>query len=76
VNDIYDFQIDEISNPERPLQKKIFTIRQYAELGIVIFLLFFLGGLTVSAKFAAILSSIRSSPGLIPPAIPAQNFRS
>lgn len=55
VNDIYDFRIDQISNPDRPLQKKIFTIREYAELGAVIFLLSLLGGLAVSVKFAAIL---------------------
>ena len=55
VNDIYDFGIDQISNPDRPLQKKIFTIREYAELGMIIFLLSVLGALTVSIKFAAIL---------------------
>jgi len=55
VNDIYDFKIDEISNPDRPLQKKIFTIREYAELGMLVFLLSLLGGLTVSVKFSAIL---------------------
>lgn len=55
VNDIYDFEIDQISNPDRPLQKKVFTIKEYAELGVIIFLLSLLGGLTISVKFAAIL---------------------
>ncbi len=55
VNDIYDFSIDSISNPSRPLQSKIFTIREYWQLGILFFLLSILGGLVVGTKFAVIL---------------------
>lgn len=54
-NDIYDFQIDEISNPQRPLQKKIFTVQEYESFGVVVFLLSLLGGLTISFKFAALI---------------------
>ena len=55
VNDIYDFEIDEISNPERPLQKKVFTVSEYANLGIAVFILSLIGGLTIGLKFAALL---------------------
>jgi len=55
VNDIYDFKIDEISNPDRPLQKKIFSIQEYAEFGAIIFLLSILGGLVISLKFAGLI---------------------
>lgn len=55
VNDIYDFEVDEISNVERPLQKKIFTKVEYIELGIILFLLSILGGLAVDLKFAGML---------------------
>lgn len=55
VNDIYDFKIDEISNPDRPLQKKIFNVREYGELGVIVFLLSILGGLVIGLKFTALL---------------------
>ncbi|OGI16302.1 MAG: hypothetical protein A2Z52_02570 [Candidatus Moranbacteria bacterium RBG_19FT_COMBO_42_6] len=54
VNDIYDFGIDQISNPDRPLQKKIFTVREYAEIGMIFFPLSVLGGLVINSKFAAL----------------------
>ncbi|MDQ1283809.1 MAG: hypothetical protein QG620_157 [Patescibacteria group bacterium] len=55
VNDIYDFEIDAISNPERPLQKGVLQPKEYAELGITCFLLSLLGGLTLGFPFAALL---------------------
>jgi 4-hydroxybenzoate polyprenyltransferase len=55
VNDIYDFEVDVVSNPGRPLQQNVFSVREYAELGAVIFFLALLGGLVVSFKFAALL---------------------
>ncbi len=35
LNDIFDKDIDKISNPERPLVKKIFSETEYFELGIL-----------------------------------------
>jgi chlorophyll/bacteriochlorophyll a synthase len=55
VNDIYDFGIDEVSNPERPLQKKVFSLKEYWELGILLFVLSLLGALVVGVKFALIM---------------------
>lgn len=55
INDIYDFEIDKISNPERPLQKEIFTTKEYSQLGTVFFLLAVLGGMAVDIKFAGLL---------------------
>ncbi|OGI35460.1 MAG: hypothetical protein A2259_02430 [Candidatus Moranbacteria bacterium RIFOXYA2_FULL_43_15] len=55
VNDIYDFEIDAISNPERPLQKGVFEPKEYTELGITCFLLSLLGGLTLGFPFAVLL---------------------
>lgn len=55
VNDIYDFRIDAVSNPDRPLQKKIFTPEEYREVGAVFFALSILGGLVVGVQSAAIL---------------------
>lgn len=55
VNDIYDFKIDLVSNQSRPLQKKIFTMNQYAQLGLACFLLSLLGGLIIGVRFAVIL---------------------
>ena len=55
ANDIFDFQVDAITNPERPLQKGIFLISGYKEIGIVAFLLSLLGGMIVDFKFAALL---------------------
>jgi len=55
VNDIYDFKIDEISNPGRPLPEKIFNKPEYIELGFMLFALSILGGLAVDLKFAGLL---------------------
>jgi 4-hydroxybenzoate polyprenyltransferase len=54
-NDINDFKIDVISNPERPLPQKIFAIEEYAQLGIFCFLLALLGALSVGYVFAVLL---------------------
>ncbi|MDP1884061.1 MAG: UbiA family prenyltransferase [Candidatus Moranbacteria bacterium] len=55
VNDLYDSRVDAVSNPERPLQKKIFTPDEYKEAGIIFFALSLLGGLVIGVKFAIIL---------------------
>jgi 4-hydroxybenzoate polyprenyltransferase len=55
VNDLNDFGIDQISNSARPLPRKIFTLEEYRQFGIICFLLAILGGLTVGPIFAIIL---------------------
>jgi len=55
VNDIYDFKIDQISNNGRPLQKGIFSEREYLNMGIIFFALSLLGGLVVGVKFMAMI---------------------
>jgi 4-hydroxybenzoate polyprenyltransferase len=55
VNDIYDYNIDAISSPWRPLQQKIFTTSEYKNFGIIVFILSLLGGLIVGVKFMALL---------------------
>lgn len=52
VNDLNDYAIDKITNSNRPLQKNIFTKKEYANLGILLFCLAVLGGLVVGLKFA------------------------
>ncbi len=52
VNDLNDFEIDNITNQDRPLQKNIFTKTEYADLGIILFSLSILAGLLVGVKFA------------------------
>lgn len=54
-NDIYDFKIDVVSNPHRPLQRKIFAVKEYAHLGIFLFLLSLIGALSLGFSFAALL---------------------
>jgi len=55
ANDIYDLEIDRISNPDRPLPKEIFAVSEYTQFGIVCFLLSLLGGITVGFNFFALL---------------------
>jgi 4-hydroxybenzoate polyprenyltransferase len=55
VNDIFDYRVDLLSNPERPLQKEIFTFNQYAQLGALLFFLSIIGGLLVQYKFGILL---------------------
>ncbi len=55
MNDIYDFGIDSISNPERPLPQKIFNVKEYAELGVILFLLSLLGAITIGFPFAVLI---------------------
>jgi len=55
ANDIYDFEIDKISNPDRPLPKEVYAVSEYAQLGIVCFLLSLLGGITIGFNFFALL---------------------
>lgn len=54
-NDLSDFEIDKISNPERPLQKGIFSRKEYAGLGKIYFALSLLGALIVGVDFALLL---------------------
>jgi len=54
-NDIYDFGIDEISNPDRPLPKKIFSEKEYWSFGTIVFLLSLLGGITLGFQFFFLL---------------------
>jgi 4-hydroxybenzoate polyprenyltransferase len=55
VNDLNDYKIDKITNNWRPLQKNIFTQKEYINLGIILFCLALLGGLVVGLKFAMFL---------------------
>ena len=55
ANDIYDYSVDNVSSPNRPLQKGIFSVREYAEFGIVCFVLSLIGGAAVGFKFFALL---------------------
>ncbi len=56
VNDINDYKIDSVSNPDRPLPQGIFSIEEYKQFGIIIFTLSLLGGLIIGLKFAALLA--------------------
>jgi 4-hydroxybenzoate polyprenyltransferase len=55
VNDIFDYRVDNVSNPERPLQKGLFTFGQYAQLGAIVFSLSIIGGAMVHYKFGILL---------------------
>ena len=55
VNDLYDYRIDLISNSYRPLQQKIFTVEEYRQSGIILFILSLIGGLTINMTCTAIL---------------------
>jgi 4-hydroxybenzoate polyprenyltransferase len=55
VNDIYDFEIDSISNQKRPLPSGIFNKEDYAQLGWILFFLSLLGGITIGIKFFILL---------------------
>lgn len=51
VNDLNDFEIDAISNPERPLPRGIFSKEEYHSVGWACFLMSLLGGITVGYSF-------------------------
>ena len=55
VNDINDFEIDKISNPERPLPRGIFSQEEYANFGAICFLLSLLGALVLGLSFFVLL---------------------
>lgn len=55
INDTYDFKIDTISNPQRPLPKKLFNIDEYIGLGIFCFILAFIGALSLGYTFAILI---------------------
>lgn len=70
INDLNDFAIDSVSNPERPLQKKIFIQEEYIHLAWAFFLLSIIGTLSIGFSFAVliiiyqILAWIYSAPPL------------
>jgi 4-hydroxybenzoate polyprenyltransferase len=55
VNDIYDFSLDLISNPERPLQSGTISKKEYIEIGWLFFYLSLFSGILISIKFAGLL---------------------
>jgi 4-hydroxybenzoate polyprenyltransferase len=55
VNDIYDFGIDNISNPTRPLPSGVLNKEEYVQLGWILFFLSLLGGITIGMKFFILL---------------------
>ncbi|MDO9231242.1 MAG: UbiA family prenyltransferase [bacterium] len=55
VNDLNDFAIDSVSNPERPLQKRIFMREEYAHLGWAFFTLSIIGTLSIGFSFTALI---------------------
>lgn len=55
VNDVYDLEIDRISNPNRPLPKEIFTLRDYSQFGLICFILSLLGAVSLGFKFLALI---------------------
>jgi len=55
VNDIYDIEIDKITNKNRPLPSGIFSLEDYREFGIAVFILSLIGGLTIGFSFFFLL---------------------
>lgn len=55
VNDIFDYQLDLVANPERPLQKGSITRNQYAQFGVILFFCSLLAGTLVHYKFGILL---------------------
>lgn len=55
ANDIYDLEIDRISNPGRPLPKEVFSQNDYSQFGAACFLLSLLGGISVGFEFLILL---------------------
>jgi 4-hydroxybenzoate polyprenyltransferase len=55
VNDIFDYNVDSVSNPERPLQKNLFTVSGYAQFGTVLFFLSIIGGMLLHYKLGILL---------------------
>ncbi len=55
VNDIYDFSLDLISNPERPLQSGAIHKKEYIEIGWLFFYFSLFSGLLINIKFAGLL---------------------
>ncbi len=55
VNDLADVQIDNISNPERPLPIGAIFEKEYVSVGWVLFFLSLFGAILISVKFAALL---------------------
>lgn len=54
-NDLSDFEIDLISNKERPLPMGSFNAKEYRDFGLILLFLSLIGGLVVGVKFALIL---------------------
>ena len=70
INDIYDFNIDRISNPKRPLIKNIVSIKEYTGFSIIFFLLSVIGAFILGERYLVViltlngLSFIYSAPPL------------
>ena len=70
INDIYDFNIDRISNPKRPLTKNIVTVNEYSCFSIIFFLLSVIGAFILGERYLVViltlnaLSFIYSAPPL------------
>ncbi|MCK9378632.1 MAG: UbiA family prenyltransferase [Candidatus Moranbacteria bacterium] len=55
VNDIFDQKIDEISNNQRPLVKKIIPVNEYKTIGVILFIFSIWFSLLINAKVAILL---------------------
>ncbi|MFC1640954.1 UbiA prenyltransferase family protein [Patescibacteria group bacterium] len=68
LNDIYDMDIDKISNPDRPLVSGIFTREEYRNIGIIAGTIAIFAGFSVGYNYmvmivaALLLSYIYSAP--------------
>lgn len=54
-NDIFDFSIDKISNPQRPLPQKVFELPEYLSLGVICFILSLIGAFVLGLSFVALI---------------------
>jgi len=55
ANDICDFNIDQITNSNRPLQEGIFRVAEYRDLGLILFFLSLMGGMIIGISFFYLL---------------------
>ncbi len=55
VNDIFDLNIDKMTNQKRPLVKGVFSEKEYWELGFIFLLIAFISSLLIGSKFFIII---------------------
>jgi len=55
TNDIYDFEVDKISNSNRPLSSEKLSFEEYKSIGIVCFFLSLLGSFSVGPTFGFLM---------------------